>query len=100
MRRGTTPTHTCTIPSSLEVSTLSEIYITYTQFGRTIIERTIDDIEIDGQQLKVNLSQAETLSFKVGKARMQIRAKSAIGKTYASDIKEIIVQEILKDGEI
>lgn len=100
MRRGTTPTHTCTIPSSLDVSTLSEIYITYSQFGRPKLEKTKEDITIDGQTLTINLSQAETLSFKVGKARIQLRAVSAIGKAYASDIKEIQVEEILKDGEI
>ena len=100
MTRGTTPTHTFTIPEELDVSTLSVIYITYSQFGRRVIEKDIEDIIISDQTLSVTLSQVETLLFRPGEVEIQIRAKTTGGSAYASTIVETTAERILKNGEI
>ena len=100
MRRGTTPTHTFTIPDEVSVPAMQVIYITYAQFGRTVLEKDIDDIAINNQNLVVTLTQEETLSFKDGTATIQIRCRSNEGVAYASDIKTLKVETVQKKGVI
>ena len=100
MRRGTTPTHTFTIPNEISVPTLEVIYITYSQFGRTVLEKDIDDLLINNQKLSITLTQEETLSFKDGTANVQIRCRSSEDIAYASDIKTIKVETVQKKGII
>ena len=100
MRRGTTPTHTFTLPEEIPLSTFTVIFITYSQMGRVRVEKTIDDIIIDGHTVTVILTQADTLSFRSGSVEIQMRAKTALGEAYASDIVTVPAEKILKDGEI
>ena len=97
--RGTTPTHTFTTDTDL--SDVSAIYITYSQRGRTKVEKTIDDVRFGYNQISVVLSQADTLQFNANSpVYIQIRGKFADGSTIASNIMEASVGEILKEGEI
>lgn len=100
MRRGTTPTHIFTVPDEIPVDTFVEIYITYSQMGRVVTEKEKDDLTINGHELSVTLTQADTLSFMPGKAEIQMRAKTALGKACASDIVVTTAEKILKNGEI
>lgn len=100
MRRGTTPTHTFTIPDDIDISAWVVIYITYSQFGRTQLEKNIDEININEQVLSVHLTQEETLAFKKGAAGVQIRARDAVDEAYASEEMPFTVQDVYKKGKI
>lgn len=107
MTRGTTPTHTFTLPDGLKTATLSALYITYAQRGTTVLEKTLSDVTINNGVITCTLTQADTLAFKVvdqycggDKVDIQVRLKTSDGTAMASDIMRIPVQDVLKDGEI
>ena len=100
MWRGTTPTHTFTIPDEVHISDYDTIYITYSQNGRTIVEKNEEDIRIEDNKLRLTFTQADTLLFSPGQVKIQLRAKSASGQAIASNIISTTAREILKDGEI
>lgn len=61
MRRGTTPTHTFTLPFSVPEG--SRIRIVYAQNDEIILERTTETCSVDGQTVVIRLTDAETLLF-------------------------------------
>lgn len=107
MTRGTTPTHTFTLPDDLTSATISALYITYAQHGTTVLEKTLDDVTNNNGVLTCTLTQADTLKFEVldqhcgcDKVNIQVRIKTSDGVAMASDIMAIPISDILKDGEI
>ena len=98
MRRGTTPANVFMVDVDLRDAV--KLYVTYKQGGKTIIEKTIDDVEITEESVSVELTQADTLKFKNGEVQMQIRARLPDGTALASDIMTASVSAILKDGAI
>ena len=99
MRRGTTPSHTFT--TDIDLSTAEVVYVTYKQGSKVILEKDNDGIEITEDSIEVDLSQEETLSFKMGQpVRVQIRARFPDGSAVASNIIQTTADEILKEGEI
>ena len=100
MRRGTTPTNTFSVPIDLSAAT---VFITYAQSGRTVIEKTGDDLTFDssdGYKIIVELSQQDTLAFKAGAVEIQIRCVFETGEALASNIIRTTFDRILKDGVI
>ena len=107
MTRGTTPTHTFTLPDNLKTATLSAVYITYAQRGETVLEKTLSDVTINNGVIICTLTQADTLKFEVldqhcgcDKVDVQVRLKTSGGVAMASDIMPVPIRDILKDGEI
>ena len=107
MTRGTTPTHTFTLPDNLKTATISALYITYAQHGETVLEKTLDDVTNNNGVLTCTLTQADTLAFDVLDQRckhdtvdVQVRLKTSDGAVMASDIMPVPIRDILKDGEI
>lgn len=107
MTRGTTPTHTFTLPDNLKTATISTLYITYAQHGETVLEKTLDDVTNNNGVLTCTLTQADTLAFDVLDQRckhdtveVQVRMKTSDGVAMASDIMSVPIMDILKDGEI
>ena len=107
MTRGTTPTHTFTLPDDLTSATISALYITYAQGSKTVLEKTLSDVTINGGVITCTLAQADTLKFEVldqhcgcDKVAIQVRMKTSDGAAMASDIMRIPVMDVLKDGEI
>ena len=96
-RRGSTPLNIFNVNVDLRDAT---IYITYKQAGKTIIEKTGSDIEVEENQITTRLTQEETLRFKTGPVKIQIRYVKQDGTADASNIIETRAEEILKDGEI
>ena len=45
MWRGTTPTYTFTLPDGIKLEDFSAVYLTFAQGGRTILEKTKDELE-------------------------------------------------------
>ena len=99
MIRGTTPIFEFTL--DFDMSMLDEAWVTFSQNDKIIIDKALNQCECDGQTLVVRLTQKETLELECGcNAQIQIRVKTKEGEAHASDIMEVYVEKILKDGEI
>ena len=97
MRRGTTPTNTSEVDRDL---TEARIFVTYSQNGRVVFEKTGDDLVVDESSIKCTLSQEDTLALADGIVEIQIRYITELGKADASEIIRTSAEHILKDGEI
>lgn len=103
MYRGTTPVHTYTVP--YKADSIQRVYITYSQNGEPVVEKTIDDVTIspiDDTSCNVvaHLRQGDTLKFSVGEATVQLRILDTNGEAYASAEMRMRIDDILKDGVI
>jgi hypothetical protein len=99
MYRGTTPINKF-IVTDIDLSDAVAVYITYKQNGKTVIEKTMEDIEFEEGYLQVRLTQEETLKFKDHVVYIQIRARFFDGSAIASNMIRTSVNNILKDGVI
>ncbi len=100
MWRGTTPTHTFTLPEGIKSTDFSEIFITYSQNGEPVLEKTGDELTLEESVIKIVFSQTDTLKFEPGPVKIQLRAKMPDGQAVASNIISTTAREVLKDGEI
>lgn len=104
MRRGTTPTYTLTVDADLTGWTC---YVTLKGMGKLLNlegdRLTIEAAPSEGGQASTtigfDLTQKETLAFKVGKCEVQVRAIRD-GAAIATDIGVLQVDRILREGEI
>lgn len=98
MFRGTTPTHTFKTNINL---TEARVFVTYVQDGRTILEKTGQDVSVTNNSVSVTLTQKETLAFKPSKrVNIQIRYVFQDGTAGASNVMNVEVSDVLKEGEI
>lgn len=103
-RRGTTPTHI--FKTSVDLTNAQELFLTYKQGNKLCFEKTIEDVTIERDEeemtiIKVTLSQVETLSLKAHEVvDVQARVKLPNEKAIASDIINVPVSGILKEGVI
>ena len=100
MWRGTTPVHTFTLPGGMVLDDFDVVYVTYSQSGRTVLEKNKNELEATDSGFRLIFSQADTLCFSPGPVKIQIRAKLRDGNAVASDIISTTALEVLKDGEI
>lgn len=99
MRRGTTPTHI--FKSDVDLTDAVEIFMTYKQSGKIYIEKTIEDMEVSQDEIRIKLSQTDTLALSTMEyVEIQCRAKFPDGAAIASNIINAPVQKILKEGVI
>lgn len=97
--RGTTPINYFDVP--VDLTGAAVIYLTYAQGGRTIIEKTIDDLTVTDDEISVQLTQEDTLAFNDRQSvDIQIRARFPDGNAVESDIMRSTVDKILKEGVI
>lgn len=98
MKRGTTPTITFTLPEEINIA---ELYITFSQNKRTVLEKKLDDVEINENVITLPLTQENTLAFYApSPVYIQLRIRDIGGNAIASDIIRTDVDGILKDGVI
>ena len=100
MWRGTTPVHTFTFPEGVGLNDFDVVYLTYSQGGKTVLEKNKDELEAVENGFRLFFSQSDTLCFSPGPVKIQIRARRYDGKAVASDIISTTAKEVLKDGEI
>lgn len=97
MRRGTTPTFSFRVDADL---TDWDIYITFEQKRHLFTKKDVTIApENGGSKISLTLTQEETLAFKPGPAKAQIRAVKD-GVAVASAYFDFIVSDILLDGVI
>lgn len=100
MWRGTTPTHTFTLPEGVNSADFAVIYITYSQNGETVLEKTGTELTLEPNAIKVLFSQEDSLKFEPGPVKVQLRGRMPDGQAIASNIISTTAKEVLKDGEI
>lgn len=101
MRRGTTPTLTFTTP--YEAAMVQSGYLTFKQRGAIVLDLPLSDpsITVEDNAISCTLTQENTLAMTTAApCEAQIRAILASGSAVASNIVDIPVCAILKDGEI
>lgn len=99
LRRGTTETISYDLP--FPADRLAAAYITVKQNGKTMIEKKLEDMAIDGNRISVKLTQTETLALESGVfAMVQLRARDVNGDAFDSEVELVTVGMLLKDGEI
>lgn len=100
MWRGTTPTHTFTLPEGIKKEDFAVLFISYAQNGEVVVEKTGKDLTFEGNTIKVVFSQSDTLKFDAGPVKIQLRGRMLDGQAVASNHISTTAKEILKDGEI
>lgn len=82
MIRLTTPTHAFRLPISSE--DIDQVQITYVQKGRVVLSKSKNDCTLEGNIVKVSLSQSETMLFAQGALLIQINVLTLDGRRMAS----------------
>lgn len=96
MIRGTTPTHVFRFP--FDTGLLKDLRITYAQNGETVVERSLTDCDLNGNELSFILTQEETLRFSDDvRVERQIRALKTNGKVFATDVEYMSVARVLNE---
>ena len=96
MFRATTPTHIFTLP--FETNQLQKIRITYQQCGKTVLQKTEVDCTLTGNEIKVKLTQEETLLFAPDvRVHIQLRVQTTAGQVMASDIEKVLPRACLDE---
>jgi hypothetical protein len=97
MRRTATDTHRLIFP--FQVSEADKMRITYSQDGEIILEKTLEDVDIDGRKAIVHLTTEETALFDVGLAEVQ--AKIGIrGEVVATKEHKFSIRKILNPADL
>lgn len=101
LQRGTTPVHSFTLPDELKDVDFAALYITYKQDGKTVIEKDRSSISIEDGVASVRLTQEETLLFSdCWKCHIQVRLRTSAGDALVSNVANIPVYDVLKEGVI
>ena len=98
MYKGTTPTFTLTLPETVDLSTASNVYVTFKK-NDVILTKTGEDLSIDRNTVSVFLTQEETLAFPDGQIRLQINWTYVEGNTMkraCSEVANVYFQQNLK----
>ena len=99
MRRGTTPTHTFTIP--FDVENVADALIVYAQGDKEVLRKTVRHCHMEGNTLSVDLTQEETLLFSCkSKAQIQVKVRTGGGSVLVSEILTMDVEKCLSDEVI
>lgn len=96
MRRGTTPTITCTLSTDIDLAECELIRVIIRQGGHVKLIKEAGDVTIQDKTIIFKLSQKETLSFYSGAADIQVRIKAS-DAVYATGIKSIRVDTSLDE---
>ena len=98
MKRGTTPTHTFTLP--FDATMIAKARVLYSQNDAVILRKEGSDITIDGNTLVVRLSQEDTFKFTLGFQKyveIQVRVLTPANESIVSDIIRVPVDRCLEE---
>lgn len=98
MTRGTTPTLEFSIPYA--ASDIKNGYVTFSQHRRPVFEVGLEAMQLQDGKLTVTLTQRQTLSLEPDDVVVQIRLLLEGDQAVASQLMEVHVQDVLKDGVI
>lgn len=96
MIRGTTPTHTFTLPC--DASMVKEVMIIYAQGDVEVFHKDTEDCKLDGETVSVTLTQEDTfLLDHKQRVQIQIRVLTHGGDALASDVKIVSIKKCLNE---
>lgn len=100
MIRGSTPTHEFTL--EIDTKDIVALEIAYAQNDKVLFIKSKEDCVLDGNTIKVDLSQEETLKFDCYKryVQIQMRYKTVGAKVPISHILIEELEKCLFDGVI
>ena len=99
MIRGTTPQLKFTLPFSTEL--IREAYITFAHKRNVVLEKDLNACILEGEKIILNMTQNDTLALpSESSVEIQIRVLTKGNDALASNIMNVAVSRILKDGEI
>ena len=91
---GTTPLHTFTIP--FDSGLIDKARVIYSQNGQPVLKR--DNCTLDGNLIKVKLTQEDTLSFTASyPVDIQVRVVLHDGEALVSSINKVSVEKCLEN---
>ena len=101
MYRGTTPTLYLELDTELDLSNVAEMWVTF-KSPTVEITKTLSEVIFNSETkvITVILSQEETLQLFNGKVDVQVRLKTSDDLAYATDIADVEIRRILKEGVI
>lgn len=101
MYRGTTPVIVFRVISALNLSNMKQIWVTM-QNAVNEITFNKNDLTVNAEEntITLELSQEDTLSFCSGVVKTQIRFLDENDRAYASNIRNLEMGNILKEGVI
>ena len=96
MRRGTTPTHTFTLP--FEVGVIKSIRVIYSQNKIPVLRKDTEDFTLKDSSASIKLTQSETLAFDSHKTvDVQVRVLTKDGEALASQIMTVRPERLLEN---
>ena len=101
MYRGTTPQIKLTLDTNLNLEEIANMWVTFKGMAIEITKTQADCIILnEDKEIRVNLTQDDTLKLQQGKVRVQVRFRMNSGKAYATSIGELQLNGILKEGVV
>lgn len=94
MVQATTPTFVLTLPNDVDLTEPNHFFFTAQQ-GNTVIQKSDEDLVIDGHTVSVYLTQEDTIKFLSGNIRIQLNWTYDDGSRAASEIATVRVTENL-----
>ena len=99
MGRGTTKTHTFTLPFDGKI--IKRLRVVYKQNGRIVFKKAGDDVQINGNVVAVKLSQEDTFAFSSNSpVEIQLRVLFTDNEAKNSNIIKTSVARCLDDEVI
>ena len=90
MFKGTTPTLVLTFDENVDFSEAEHVVVTFaTDYHKKITEKDETEMTIEGNTIRILLTQAETLSLRAGSMLIQVNALYSDGSRVASNIATI-----------
>lgn len=101
MYRGTTPTLYLELDTELDLTNVIEMWVTF-KSPKVEVTKTLSEVAFDTETnvITVTLTQEETLQMYNGKVDVQVRLKTDNDLAYATDIVDVEIGRILKEGVI
>lgn len=79
------------------ISEIKSLYIFFRNRAGILLEKTLDDCEVSEDEIRVRLTQEESLAFPVGKIYRSFIAITTDGSRFESDPCEILCGRTAKD---
>lgn len=96
MRRGTTPTHTFTLP--FDATMIAKARVIYAQDETVVLTKSGSDITVTDNMISVRLTQEDTFKFEPGKyVDIQIRVLTPANDSLVSDPVRVSVGQCLEE---
>lgn len=100
MYRGTTPTLNFLFDMDLEQLNIAAFYLSFKQGNEIVLEKELQDLEIDKNKVSIQLTQQDTLKMNANNV-VYIQGRIKVdNEAYATNIIKTTLSDILKEGEI